>query len=497
MGVQSPYGFVQHVGRSTGASCAANIGPAADAAYAAGVRLLWLPANCTWIPTGNALPANLGVIGASLQTSIIASDDLINHDVSLGPHSWVQNVGLQGHSCTLAANPPSTVKVCPAIYHNNISDSSISLWNWSYEFSLSSGSQSTGPNGAVSTDIPLMSIGEGSNGGDGIYVGASGPNTSGIRMVPSGSGAMGFYILPGWNGSTGPVGGNLTTYAIFDKDMTNSASQFGSIYIDRQGDGTNVSESIHIGDADATGNSYTRPGMTISLGHQTAGDFINLFQGTTAFTGNGIEMNFGNNGGSFTGNYILLHGPANSNVFTVGPTGITRATAFITGTLGSGALTPPTGSVSAVENLDWSAAGDQSVRAQYHLAASGNTSAAIRPTTDGTGTATNGNCGNLTLDNKKAVLHDIVLNATDETTPGNDYAWFLPAGQLTRYTGTASSLFHAMGSAVTSSNGSVTGASVSATVDATHACLNLSFTPPTGNTDTWRVVASFLADQTQ
>lgn len=480
---------------ATGASCAVNIAGAVDAAYAAGVRAVFLPANCTYIPTGNQTPDGLGIVGGSLQTSIVASSSETGAAALLGPHGWVQNIAVRDQFCYSGANPAATSKLCPVVYKINIGDDAGELATWAYAFAMRAGAQSTGPTGVVSTDIPLIQLAEGSAGGDGIYIAATGATSSALRVVPNGSAANGLYVLPGWNQSTGPVGGNLVSYAVFDKDFTNFSNGAGSVYVDRVGDGTNVSPSIVIADPDALGNSYTRAAVAVTLNHQTSGSVVNLFQGTTAFSGNGVFMNFGVSG-SFSGNFVLLQ-VAGTSVYEVDASGVAHATGLLLGKLANSASALPTNSVSAVENLKWSSAGDQSVRATFHLAASGSGTTAIRPTTDGTGTATTGNCGNLVIDNVKAVLHGIVLNATDETTPANDYAWFLPAAQLTRYTGVVSTVFHTMGTPTTSSNGTVTGASVSATADTTNACMNLAFTPPTGNTDTWRVVASFLIDRTQ
>jgi hypothetical protein len=80
----------------------------------------------------------------------------------------------------------------------------------------------------------------------------------------------------------------------------------------------------------------------------------------------------------------------------------------------------------------------------------------------------------------------ILLEATDVSNSANDYTWSLPVGNLTRTGGNAA---WQAGVPAILSNGAVTGASVSASADTTNQCLNLSFTPPTGNSDTWHSVA--------
>src|SRR5262245_44358936 len=64
-----PYGDL----RTFGAKCdgVTNVQPAVTAALAAGYTHLFLGANCVWIPTGNALPNGISVMGEDLHTSKI------------------------------------------------------------------------------------------------------------------------------------------------------------------------------------------------------------------------------------------------------------------------------------------------------------------------------------------------------------------------------------------------------------------------------------------
>lgn len=104
--------------------------------------------------------------------------------------------------------------------------------------------------------------------------------------------------------------------------------------------------------------------------------------------------------------------------------------------------------------------------------------------------AANGtNCVNMTA--ASAYLVDIKLSAFDATTPTSSYAW-IATGLLGRGS-TAASTFWTVDPTVsprTIPASPPTGSSISVSADTTNSCLNLSFTPPTGNTDTWRITAT-------
>jgi hypothetical protein len=124
---------------------------------------------------------------------------------------------------------------------------------------------------------------------------------------------------------------------------------------------------------------------------------------------------------------------------------------------------------------------------------SGATAAAFRMTADGGG-AGNFNCMNL-IDNR-AHGFSVRLHARDFTTAGTDYDWFLPQAMLSRDAGAASTVL-TLGTPTVLSRGTVTGVAVTASADTTNGCLNLSFTPPTGNAHTWHAVARIEAIEVQ
>jgi hypothetical protein len=127
------------------------------------------------------------------------------------------------------------------------------------------------------------------------------------------------------------------------------------------------------------------------------------------------------------------------------------------------------------------------------LKATATSTTAVRLTTDATSPSTT-NCYN--IPNNKAATFSIYLHARNFSVAGTDYSWTMPNAMLTRDANAASTAL-ATGTAVTLTRGTVTGAAVSATADTTNGCLNLSFTPPSGNASTWHVNAVIVASEVQ
>lgn len=105
-------------------------------------------------------------------------------------------------------------------------------------------------------------------------------------------------------------------------------------------------------------------------------------------------------------------------------------------------------------------------------------------TSSGSGFA---NCVNALINSAFAV--NIQIIAFDYTTPANNEAWLDWSGLLAEGINPSATTLAMKSTPTPLTNGTVTGSSVSATADTTNACINLSFTPPSGNTDTWNVVA--------
>lgn len=124
-------------------------------------------------------------------------------------------------------------------------------------------------------------------------------------------------------------------------------------------------------------------------------------------------------------------------------------------------------------------------RGEYVLRGSGSGTTAIRLTSDGSAAASN-NIVNIPSNGVFAL--EVTVVATNATVPGSNICWNgwammlqRPGGATGLETGTKPTPL---------SLGTTTGADISASVDNTLAGLNISFTPPTGNTtNVWHVVA--------
>lgn len=136
--------------------------------------------------------------------------------------------------------------------------------------------------------------------------------------------------------------------------------------------------------------------------------------------------------------------------------------------------------------------GGSSQTCRTHLRGSGSSASAIRVTADN-GAANSANCGNMPLDSVSTL--DITLTVYDRTTPTvrNTFSWHEPQAVLWVGNTNGTANLQTSGSPTTLSNGTLTTGSVSESADTTNACLNLSFTPPVGNTDTLDVYASITS----
>ncbi len=120
------------------------------------------------------------------------------------------------------------------------------------------------------------------------------------------------------------------------------------------------------------------------------------------------------------------------------------------------------------------------------LRGTGATGSAFRLTADGLAASTI-NCIN--IPNNAAHTLAVTINAFDHTAVANNEAWLQWSGLLTRGANAASTTLTMATTPTPITNGTVAGSAIAATADTTNGCLNVSFTPPTSNTDTWNVVA--------
>lgn len=122
------------------------------------------------------------------------------------------------------------------------------------------------------------------------------------------------------------------------------------------------------------------------------------------------------------------------------------------------------------------------------LQGTGATGSAIRLTGNGSAAGST-NCIN--IPNNTAYGLNIEIVAFDHTTVSKFASWNNLTGLLTRGANAAATALAIASAtpAVTYSGGTLTGNAMSITADTTNGCLNISWTPPTSNTDTWNVVA--------
>lgn len=190
--------------------------------------------------------------------------------------------------------------------------------------------------------------------------------------------------------------------------------------------------------------------------------------------------------------WVLANGIGNLTLGDTTNTYIKLPTTTLFGKSVKSTIPSVVGSTKETINAQFSTAGDQRVGVEYQLWATASGATAVRLTTDGTGTASGTNVGNLSYNNTKAVIQGLTVVATSVTTPGKDFTWFVPVSFISRLTGPISTVY-LPGTSQTFSTGTVTGAGVTVTADTVNAAMNIQFTPPTSNTDTWHVLATWRA----
>lgn len=134
---------------------------------------------------------------------------------------------------------------------------------------------------------------------------------------------------------------------------------------------------------------------------------------------------------------------------------------------------------------DFTTVGDAQIET-FVLRGSGATASAFRLTGDQLAAGAF-NCVN--IPNNTAAQVSVHIMAYDHTTTTKNEAWGTWDGLLTRGASAAATALTMATTPTPQTNGTVTGSAIAATADTTNGCLNISFTPPTSNTDTWNVVA--------
>lgn len=126
------------------------------------------------------------------------------------------------------------------------------------------------------------------------------------------------------------------------------------------------------------------------------------------------------------------------------------------------------------------------------LRGTGSSTTAVPLTSDG---AARGGANCINIPTNAAYSLRVTVQAFDHTTPANAETWSSWTMMLTRGSGNA--VLTAASTPTPLTIGTVTGSAIAAVADTTNQCLNLNFTPPTSNTDTWNIVAMVESVETQ
>lgn len=282
--------------RDFGAICdgTTNIQPAVAAAIAAGNRHLFFPANCKWIPAGDAVPQGVDITGedwvsSKIETSIPQTADLI-----LKKDAIIRNVAVHARFCIVGPDPPNVDKWCPVGYAANISNADVGLSSWPYQSFWAA----YGPHNDA-RDVPGMAIIQ-SGPGDGIFL-ANEANGVSLRVWPIGTGGSGILVQNGVDPKNDDITHSSPITGSIGIKVNNHLNDTGSagIAINRGGN----SVGMLINDQTAT----TGVGLQLlSGGGRTSGNFLNIFHQNSAYQGSALIMNLGGGAGSFTGNFLDL-----------------------------------------------------------------------------------------------------------------------------------------------------------------------------------------------
>lgn len=133
-------------------------------------------------------------------------------------------------------------------------------------------------------------------------------------------------------------------------------------------------------------------------------------------------------------------------------------------------------------------------RCQFILRVTTTGAAAVRLTSDGAGAGST-DCVNIPNNSAFALTVDVL--AFDHTTVTKNSAWIGWQALLTRGANAASTAIVAGTTPTPLTNGTLTGQAIAMTADTTNGCVNISYTPPSANTDTFNVVASVRSVEVQ
>jgi hypothetical protein len=348
----------------------------------------------------------------------------------------------------------------------------------------------------------------------------------------------GYFMFDNQNGATVPVGARVVSHT--GTTVTLSVNAIGSgvggaqalLFLNRYPRPPAPNSGISLGCVGTPGSCPAQDSIVIANNilsdDQTA--HTQLFGvGTTGITTANLRISednafVGNTSAALSAGAVFVDGGTGSNSWNCAPaqsTGNAANGAFGSMACGFASVVTATGATARAMGTNLSAAGAYSDLAGYAvqdfgrlgwqgygsgdfsvtgdaqigrsvLRGTGNTTAAIRLTTNNATPATN-NCYNIGAN--RAVPITITVAAIDNTAHTNSETWLNWGGLLTRPGGSTAVTMQATPTPITT--GTVTGSAISVTADTVNNCLNISFTPPTGNTNTWNVAAEIKSTEVQ
>jgi hypothetical protein len=341
---------------------------AVAAAITAGFFRIYIPSGCFYQPpTGGGsetVPNGITIIGQNADPNVgnvclvrtanrASSSDLLQ----LGARSSIIGCAIQSNFCDVQTVPLSTAKVCPLIgTAYNSGDQAEPLQNWPYEQNFyTTGTTTTQPGVPAANDSPIVAYIM-NNTGDAIFV-ATNAGGVGVRAQTGGSGGDNGFLATNAAGG-GPANAHLGFHCT--EAGTNASG--ACFEAERLNGGTSP---MFILKDDGPGTATTDWEQLI-VSFQTAGNIFDIFQTTTAFSGNFFNINAGNSGGTCTGNFILFTianvnrstiscngNQTNSGTLTLGANGGTGGSLTLNGaTSGSVLLTTPATGGGVISNGD-------------------------------------------------------------------------------------------------------------------------------------------------
>jgi hypothetical protein len=289
--------------RLFGATAGSNVQPQLAAAYALGYRNFFLPAGFYYQGGGEVggTPATIisdyvRIYGEDQKTSLIKAVDRTLSTAAgyiyIGAQVQLINCGSQSYPGDQQASPtgiPHT-NMQPLVYNAGSATITYVPWTGASHINLAN---IVSPESITSNDVPGIQI-VNSTVGDNFYASTSGSGV-GVRVETRGNADKGILVL---NGPDSPANGHVGL------TINEYGTTTGSIAINLMRTANATSRLLTFGDSGPT--TSANPLIELVLSYMSGGNMINCYQATTPFNGNFFNINAGNSGGTFTGNYALF-----------------------------------------------------------------------------------------------------------------------------------------------------------------------------------------------